>query len=135
MIRPTSLALVGLALAACNPYTIGRDLPPRPEPRTPLFSPDAIEALATGFVAQRFPDLDGIDRRRAAEALVASLENGRPGQPNPFRNPASGAAGEVVPGARQGDCRDFRLTVTARTPGSVSAAACRAANGVWTVRG
>jgi surface antigen len=141
MSRPLSAILVSLAVAGCiNPYTFGRQQPVR-EPRPAFFAPTAIDALANGYLAQRFPGLDGIDRRRAAEAMVASLENGRDGQPNPWRNPDSRNNGEVVPGAsfsQAGNqrCRAFRHTAYTRgQPTTAAGTACRGADGVWSVVG
>lgn len=131
--------VLALLTSGCvNPYTVGRDRP-QPTPRAPFLSPSAIDALATGFVAQRFPGLDGNDRRRTAEAMVASLENGRDGQPNPWRNPDSGNSGEVVPGPVRAEglsrCREIQVQVRQRgTPADARTTACRGADGVWNVR-
>jgi surface antigen len=114
--------------------------PPQRSQREPFFSPAAIEAIGSGFVARRFPGLDGIDRRRAAETIVASLQNGRPGQPNPWRNPDSGASGETIPGGPAGiagrtGCRSFTHMATARggQTATAQARACPDGRGGWSV--
>jgi surface antigen len=113
---------------------------PPPRQREPFFPPASIEAVSAGFVARRFPGLDGIDRRRAATTIVASLQNGRPGQPNPWRNPDSGASGETIPGdaaeiAGRTGCRSFTHTATARggRPTTAQARGCPDGRGGWSV--
>lgn len=140
MIRPLCAVFALFSLAGCvNLYTVGREQPVR-ESRPPLIAPNAVDALATGYLAQRFPGLDGIDRRRAAEAMIASLENGRDGQPNPWRNPDSRNNGEVVPSAAVATanrrCRAFRHTAYVRgQPMTTTGTACRSPDGVWSVTG
>jgi surface antigen len=130
-ISPGLLALAAV-LAACTGNQQVRQRPP-------LFTPAAVDQLAGGFVAQRFAGLDGVDRRRAAETIVASLENGRAGQPNPWRNPDSRNNGETVPGqprqiAGRTTCREFAHTAYVQgRPASANAVACRDAQGVWSI--
>jgi surface antigen len=133
--RPVLALCLFLLCAGCSMF----GQPAQFRQRQPLFLPAAVNQLAEGFVAARFPGLDGIDRKRAAETMVASLENGRPGQPNPWRNPDSRNSGETIPGeaapvpGRTG-CRRFTHTASVRgTAISASGVACKGQDGVWTV--
>lgn len=126
-----TLMLLGALLSAC-----GR--PPPPPPRATTFPNAPILALESDYVGPRLPGLDGNDRRRVAEALYTSLENGRPGQPNPWRNIDTGRSGEVVPGADTagpGRCRSFTLRVEGAGGRSLSGTACREGDGRWRVSG
>lgn len=135
VLRPCLGVCVVLAFTGCSMFGQQAEFRQRP----PLFLPAAVNHLAEGFVAARFPGLDGIDRKRAAETMVASLENGRPGQPNPWRNPDSRNSGETIPGdaaqvpGRTG-CRRFTHTASVRgTAINASGVACKGADGVWSV--
>jgi hypothetical protein len=126
-----ALAVIALFVSAC-----GR--PPPPPPRPTTFAPAPILALEADYVAPRLPGLDGNDRRRVAEALYTSLENGRPGQPNPWRNIDSGRAGEVVPGPSTVGprrCRPFTLRVDGAGARVLSGTACREPDGAWRITG
>jgi surface antigen len=132
MLRYAPVLALALLTTACTQQQAIRSRPP-------IFLPAAVDQFASGFVAQRFPGLDGIDRRRAAETIVASLENGRAGQPNPWRNPDSRNNGETVPGqprqvAGRSNCREFAHTAYIQSrPVSASATACKDGQGVWSV--
>jgi len=112
-----------------------------PAVRTPdRVQPGPLEALLASYVGSRFGrGLNDVDRRRAAEAQIAALEFGRPGQPTPWRNPDSGNAGEVIPGpvrtvGANARCRDFTHNVTvAGRPDQGRGTACRLPDGVWQV--
>jgi surface antigen len=126
-----TVVLVGFVTAAC-----GR--PPPPPLRATTFAPAPILALEADYVTPRLIGLDGNDRRRVAEAMYTSLENGRPGQPNPWRNVDSGRSGEVVPGpATVGTprCRPFVVRVDGAGARSLSGTACREPDGMWRVTG
>jgi surface antigen len=60
--------------------------------------------------------LNDEDRRLAYEAQIDALDRGAPGAPVPWRNPASGHYGNIVPGPaydqKGAKCRGFSHTVT-----------------------
>jgi surface antigen len=81
--------------------------------------------------------LNDDDRKLAYEAQIKALESGPPGAPMPWRNPASGRYGNIVPGPaydRKGaQCRGYSHSVT--IGGQIEIArgtACRSTDGVWT---
>jgi len=81
--------------------------------------------------------LNDEDRRLAYEAQLDALDRGAPGAPVPWRNPASGRYGNIVPGPaydqKGAKCRGFSHTVTIN--GELQTArgtACRGPDGGWT---
>ncbi|MDF3813980.1 MULTISPECIES: RT0821/Lpp0805 family surface protein [Rhodopseudomonas] len=84
--------------------------------------------------------LDDEDRRLALQAELAALDTGASGAPVPWRNPASGRFGNIVPGpayAKQGaTCRGFSHTVTIEGRLEIArGTACRSDDGPWTAAG
>jgi surface antigen len=84
--------------------------------------------------------LNDDDRRLAYEAQLDALDHGAPGAPVPWRNPASGRYGNIVPGPAYDQkgvkCRGFSHTVTIN--GELETArgtACRSPDGTWTAAG
>jgi surface antigen len=84
--------------------------------------------------------LNDEDRRLAYEAQIDALDRGAPGAPVPWRNPASGHYGNIVPGPaydqKGAKCRGFSHTVT--ISGELETArgtACRAPDGAWAAAG
>jgi surface antigen len=84
--------------------------------------------------------LNDDDRRFAYEAQIKALESGSPGAPVPWRNPASGRYGNIVPGPaydRKGaQCRGYSHSVTISGQLEIArGTACRSPDGVWTAIG
>jgi surface antigen len=84
--------------------------------------------------------LDDDDRRLAYEAQIKALESGSPGAPMPWRNPASGRYGNIVPGPaydRKGaQCRGYSHSVTINGQLEIArGTACRSSDGVWSAVG
>ena len=84
--------------------------------------------------------LNDDDRRLAYEAQIKALESGSPGAPVPWRNPASGRYGNIVPGPaydRKGaQCRGYSHSVTISGQLEIArGTACRSPDGVWTAIG
>src|ERR1700710_2651043 len=84
--------------------------------------------------------LNDDDRRFAYEAQIKALESGSPGAPVPWRNPASGRYGNIVPGPaydRKGvQCRGYSHSVTIGGQLEIArGTACRSPDGVWTAIG
>jgi surface antigen len=84
--------------------------------------------------------LNDDDRRLAYEAQIKALESGPPGAPMPWRNPASGRYGNIVPGPaydRKGaQCRGYSHSVTIGGQLEIArGTACRGQDGVWTAIG
>jgi surface antigen len=84
--------------------------------------------------------LNDEDRRLAYEAQIDALDRGAPGAPVPWRNPASGHYGNIVPGPAYDQkgtkCRGFSHTVT--IGGELQTArgtACRTPEGAWAAVG
>lgn len=80
------------------------------------------------------------DRRLAYEAQIRALESGSPGAPMPWRNPASGRYGNIVPGPaydRKGaQCRGYSHSVTIAGQLEIArGTACRSSDGVWSAVG
>ncbi len=80
------------------------------------------------------------DRRLAYEAQIKALESGSPGAPMPWRNPASGRYGNIVPGPaydRKGaQCRGYSHSVTINGQLEIArGTACRSNDGVWSAVG
>jgi surface antigen len=84
--------------------------------------------------------LNDDDRRLAYEAQIKALESGSPGAPMPWRNPASGRFGNIVPGPaydRKGaQCRGYSHSVTVNGQLEIArGTACRSQDGVWSAIG
>jgi surface antigen len=84
--------------------------------------------------------LNDDDRRLAYEAQIKALESGSPGAPMPWRNPASGRYGNIVPGPaydRKGaQCRGYSHSVTVNGQLEIArGTACRSTDGVWSAVG
>jgi surface antigen len=84
--------------------------------------------------------LNDDDRRLAYEAQIKALESGSPGAPMPWRNPASGRYGNIVPGPaydRKGaQCRGYSHSVTVNGQLEIArGTACRGTDGVWSAVG
>jgi surface antigen len=84
--------------------------------------------------------LNDDDRKLAYEAQIKALESGSPGAPMPWRNPASGRYGNIVPGPaydRKGaQCRGYSHSVTINGQLEIArGTACRSTDGVWTAIG
>jgi surface antigen len=80
------------------------------------------------------------DRKLAYEAQIRALESGSPGAPMPWRNPASGRYGNIVPGPaydRKGaQCRGYSHSVTIGGQLEIArGTACRSPDGAWTAVG
>jgi surface antigen len=80
------------------------------------------------------------DRRLAYEAQIKALESGSPGAPMPWRNPASGRFGNIVPGPaydRKGaQCRGYSHSVHINGQLEIArGTACRSTDGVWSAIG
>jgi surface antigen len=80
------------------------------------------------------------DRRLAYEAQIKALESGPPGAPMPWRNPASGRYGNIVPGPaydRKGaQCRGYSHSVTIGGQLEIArGTACRSPDGGWSAVG
>ncbi len=98
-------------------------------------------AATSGLIGSKIGALlDDADRKLAYEAQIEALERGASGAPVPWRNPASGRFGNIVPGpayARQGaTCRGFSHTVTVEGQLEIArGTACRVQEGPWTAAG
>jgi len=84
--------------------------------------------------------LNDDDRRLAYEAQIKALESGSPGAPMPWRNPASGRYGNIVPGPaydRKGaQCRGYSHSVTVNGQLEIArGTACRSPTGAWSAIG
>jgi surface antigen len=84
--------------------------------------------------------LNDDDRRLAYEAQIKALESGSPGAPMPWRNPASGRYGNIVPGPaydRKGaQCRGYSHSVHINGQLEIArGTACRSTDGVWSAVG
>jgi surface antigen len=84
--------------------------------------------------------LNDDDRRLAYEAQIKALESGSPGAPMPWRNPASGRYGNIVPGPaydRKGaQCRGYSHSVNINGQLEIArGTACRSTDGVWSAVG
>jgi surface antigen len=100
-----------------------------------------IKAAMGGLIAPKIGALlNDDDIRLALEAELYALDNGASGAPVPWRNPASGRFGNIVPGpayAKQGaTCRGYSHTVTVGGQLEIArGTACRAPDGPWTAAG
>lgn len=84
--------------------------------------------------------LNAEDRRIAYAAELEALDHGESGAPVPWKNPASGRYGNIVPGpayAKQGaTCRGFSHSVTVGGQLEISrGTACRTNDGPWSAAG
>lgn len=84
--------------------------------------------------------LNAEDRRLAYAAELEALDRGDSGAPVPWKNPASGRYGNIVPGpayAKQGaTCRGFSHSVTVGGQLEIArGTACRTNDGPWTAAG
>ena len=95
-------------------------------------------AALGGLIGNRLGGvLNEEDRKLAYEAQLDALDRGAPGAPVPWRNPASGHYGNIVPGPaydqKGAQCRGFSHTVTInRELQTARGTACRGPDGVWT---
>jgi surface antigen len=103
---------------------------------------DAAAAAVTnaalgGLIGSKLDaSLNDEDRRLAYQAQIDALDRGAPGAPVPWRNPASGRYGNIVPGPvydqRGAKCRGFSHTVTINGElESARGTACRGPDGNW----
>jgi surface antigen len=103
---------------------------------------DAAAAAVTnaalgGLIGSRLgASLNDDDRRLAYQAQIDALDRGAPGAPVPWRNPASGRYGNIVPGPTYDQkgtkCRGFSHTVTINGElESMRGTACRGPDGTW----
>lgn len=101
----------------------------------------ATNAALAGLIGGKLgATLNDEDRRLAYEAQLDALDRGSPGAPVPWRNPASGHYGNIVPGPsydqKGAKCRGFSHTVT--VSGELETArgtACRTPEGGWALTG
>jgi surface antigen len=97
----------------------------------------ATNAALGGLIGSKIgASLNDDDRRLAYEAQIDALDRGAPGAPVPWRNPASGRRGNIVPGPaydqKGATCRGYSHTVTIN--GQLETArgtACRGPDGTW----
>jgi surface antigen len=95
-------------------------------------------AAIGGLIGNRIgAAMDDEDRRRAYQAQIDALEQGAPGAPVGWRNPASGRHGSIVPGPayvqRGLQCRGYTHTVYLDSrPQIARGTACRNGDGTWT---
>lgn len=77
------------------------------------------------------------DQTVALQAEFRALETTPAGAAVSWRNPATGHAGDVLPGpayqVNSQSCRDYTHTVEAADAASFQATACRGPDGVWQV--
>jgi surface antigen len=78
--------------------------------------------------------LNDDDRRLAYEAQIKALESGSPGAPMPWRNPASGRYGNIVPGPAYDRGYSHSVTISGQLE-IARGTACRSADGVWSAVG
>ena len=84
--------------------------------------------------------LNDDDRKLAYEAQIKALESGPPGAPMPWRNPASGRYGNIVPGPGYQNsgtyCRQYTHTIyIGGQPQVERGTACRNPDGTWSTVG
>jgi surface antigen len=121
--------LTGAFSGASNGAAVGRSNPA---------AAAATNAALGGLIGSKLgASLNDEDRRLAYEAQLDALDRGAPGAPVPWRNPASGRYGNIVPGPaydqKGAKCRGFSHTVTIN--GELETArgtACRGPDGTWT---
>jgi surface antigen len=94
-------------------------------------------AMVGGIVGSEIGrSMDEQDRRLAAQAEYAALEEGESDRPRRWRNPDNGRYGDVVPGRpykrASVDCRDYTSTVFIDgKPRTMKGTACRNPDGTW----
>lgn len=94
-------------------------------------------AVVGGIVGSEIGrSMDEQDRRLAAQAEYAALEEGESDRPRRWRNPDNGRYGDVVPGRpykrASVDCRDYTSTVFIDgKPRTMKGTACRNPDGTW----
>jgi surface antigen len=94
-------------------------------------------AVVGGIVGSEIGrSMDEQDRRLAAQAEFAALEEGESDRPRRWRNPDNGRYGDVVPGRpykrASVDCRDYTSTVYIDgRPRTMRGTACRNPDGTW----
>ena len=97
----------------------------------------AAGAAIGGLIGNRIgAAMDDEDRRLAYQAQIEALEQGAPGAPVGWRNPASGRHGSIVPGPayvqRGQQCRGYTHTVFIDSkPQIARGTACRNNDGTW----
>ena len=122
-LKPALLLLLALALAGCDLTSKGAG-----EGATALSGGKTAGDATTASSALTNVELSRLigskigsaltedDRKLAYEAQIKALESGSPGAPMPWRNPASGRYGNIVPGPaydRKGaQCRGYSHSVT-----------------------
>jgi surface antigen len=152
--RPVLLLVTALALGGCD-LTSGSSRPGEGSGLAGAFSATRANAAAeherpaAALTNAELSRLIGIkigaalnddDRRLAYEAQIKALESGSPGAPMPWRNPASGRYGNIVPGPaydRKGaQCRGYSHSVTVNGQLEIArGTACRGQDGVWSAIG
>jgi surface antigen len=153
--RPVLLLVIALALGGCNVTANsggagdGSGLFAGAFASPAAASGGANERPAAALTNAELSRLIGIkigaalnddDRRLAYEAQIKALESGSPGAPMPWRNPASGRYGNIVPGPaydRKGaQCRGYSHSVTVNGQLEIArGTACRSTDGVWSAIG
>lgn len=118
----TGIVLGGLALAGCEHRSDGA--------AALSYGASAVDGAGNTVILA----LDPSAQRRAREAELRALQNGRTGMPISWRN--GKVRGEVVPGPRYQvnayNCRDYVHTVYGEgQPLRVRGTACRQPNGTW----
>ncbi len=94
-------------------------------------------AMIGGIVGSEIGrSMDEQDRRLAAQAEYAALEEGPSDRPRRWRNPDNGRYGDIVPGRPYKraslDCRDYTHTIYIDgRPQSMRGTACRNPDGTW----
>jgi surface antigen len=102
------------------------------------FAGTILGAAVGGLLGNRIgAALDDEDRRRAYTAQMQALETGPSGAPVPWRNPANGHYGDVVPGpayqVNDEPCRQYTHTLYIDGKAQIQrGTACRNPDGTWT---
>jgi surface antigen len=98
-------------------------------------------AAAGGLIGAKLgPLLTEDDRKLAYDAELTALDRGASGAPVPWKNPATGHYGNIVPGPaydqKGAQCRGFSHTITInRELKSARGTACRSPDGAWAAIG
>ena len=147
MIRPKSamLLLAALALGGCDLTSRGAGDGAATGAGRGADAATASSALTNVELSRLIGSkigsaLNDDDRRLAYEAQIRALETGSPGAPMPWRNPASGRYGNIVPGPaydRKGaQCRGYSHSVTIGGQLEIArGTACRSPDGGWSAVG
>ena len=146
--KPALLLLAALALGGCDLTSRGSAGEGSSATGSVARSGDAATASAaltnvelSRLIGTRIgAALNDDDRRLAYEAQIKALESGSPGAPMPWRNPASGRYGNIVPGPaydRKGaQCRGYSHSVHINGQLEIArGTACRSTDGVWSAVG